>query len=427
MLTFLKQIWNAKDLRRKIFFSLFIIIIFRMATQIPVPGINTEIVRSIKDNINNSGLSFLAVLTGGSMQNFSIVLMGLSPYINASIIMQLLTIVVPKLEAISKEGDSGRKKINMYTRWLTFPLAFLQSYGMILLLNNLAQQGLMDVTNPYQVLPVMLFVTAGTVFLMWLGELITENGIGNGISLLIFAGIVSNIPLVVGRMASLEDSDKVFSFLLFLVITVVLLIVIILFTEGHRPIPITYAGRSRGSQGGIPIRVNQAGMIPIIFAISMISFPSVIAQFMKNAESEWLVNSAGFIDTYLNASNAGYIYMLIYFLLIVGFSFFYVSIVFKPHEVAETIQKRGGFVPGMRPGKQTATYLEKVSNHLNLFGGVFLGIVAIIPLLFTKYTDLSSNELIISGSGLIIVVGVVLELIRQINAQLIMHDYEKLV
>lgn len=427
MLKTLKQIWNAKDLRGKIFFSLFIILLFRMASQIPVPGVDVDVVRSIKEGINNSGLNFLAVLTGGSMENFSIVLMGLSPYINASIIIQLLTIVVPKLEAISKEGESGRRALNMYTRWLALPLAFLQSYGMILLLNNLAQQGLLDTSNPYQILPTMLFITAGTVFLMWLGELISEKGIGNGISLLIFAGIVSGIPGVVARIFSLDDSDKIFSFLVFLAVTLVMLFFIILFTEGHRPIPITYAGKARGSQGGIPIRVNQAGMIPIIFAVSIISFPSVIAQFMKNAESEWLKNGATWIDTYLNASNAGYLYMVLYFLLIVGFSFFYVSIVFKPQEVAENIQKRGGFVPGMRPGTQTASYLEKVSNHLNLFGGVFLGIVAVIPLLFTKYTDLSSNELIISGSGLIIVVGVVLELIRQINAQLVMHDYEKLV
>lgn len=420
------QIWKVKSLRNKILVTCFLLIIFRATSRIPVPGVDVDVLKDMVGNIQNSGLGFLALLTGGSMENFSIILMGLSPYINASIIMQLLTVVSPKLESLSKEGESGRKKINSYTRWLTLPLSFLQSYGMILLLNSLSQGRLIDVADPMVILPAMLFVSAGTIFLMWLGEIITEKGIGNGISLIIYAGIAVNIPLVVGRVFSLDDETKTYAFIMFMIITIAMLFFIVLFTEGHRVIPITYGGRGRGNQGGLPIRVNQAGMIPIIFAVSMISFPTVIAQFFTNAKSEWMQDVASFINTYLNATTAGWTYIVIYFLLIVGFSFFYVSIVFNPEQIAENIQKRGGFVPGMRPGSQTSAYIGKVSNHLNLFGGVFLGIVAIIPILFTKYSDLSTNELVISGSGLIIVVGVVLELIRQVNAQMIMNDYEQL-
>jgi preprotein translocase subunit SecY len=263
-----------------------------------------------------------------------------------------------------------------------------------------------------------------------LGELISEKGIGNGISLIIFSGIVANMPLVVGNIVqgSFYEVSKVVPFIVFTVITLIMLFVIIMFTEGNRNIPITYAGRSvRGEKAGLPIRINQAGMIPIIFAVSMITFPSIIAQFFQNAKSEWLQSISVYINTYLNSSNPSYLYMLIYFLLVVLFSYFYVSITFDPNKVSENIQKRGGFIPGIRPGKQTAQFLGKVSNHLNLFGGSFLGLVAVTPILFTKYSELSTSDLIISGSGLIIVVGVVLELIRQINAQLVMHDYEKLV
>lgn len=427
MFSYLRQIWNTPGLRKKILFTVFILVVFRVVAHIPVPGIDPE---QLKGIMQASGLDFLSLLTGGSIENFSIVLMGLSPYINASIIVQLLTVIVPKLESLSKEGEQGRNKINQYTRWIAFPLAFLQSYGMILLLNRLAPSGLLDVTRFAEVVPTMLYVSAGTIFLMWLGELITEKGIGNGISLLIFAGIVANIPQVVGNMllSANAGDTKTLPFLIFTVITIVMLFFIIMFTEGNRNIPITYAGRgAKSEKSGLPIRVNQAGMIPIIFAISMISFPSILSQFFANAESEWLRNASSFIQTYLNSSTPGYTYMLVYFLLILGFSYFYISITFNPDQIAENLQKRGGFIPGIRPGKQSSDYIAKVSSHLNLFGGVFLALIAIIPILFTRFTDLSTSDLLISGSGLIIVVGVVLELIRQINAQLVMHDYERLV
>jgi len=272
----------------------------------------------------------------------------------------------------------------------------------------------------------MLYVTAGSLFLMWLGEIITEKGIGNGVSMIIFVGIVAAIPTRFGSILLAGDS-RVGAFYLFVIVSIATLVAVVLFTDAHRLIPITYAnqGAGRGVQGGIPIRLNQAGMIPIIFAISLITFPAILAQFLQTAPR--FQTAVSFINTYLNSQNPSIMYMAGYFLLVIGFTYFYVSVTFKPQEVAETIQKRGGFIPGVRPGPQTATLLARTSNRLNLWGGAFLGVVAVVPLLFTKYSSLGSTDLLISGSGLIIIVGVVMELIRQVNAQMLAHDYEKLI
>lgn len=409
-----------------------ILLVFRIAAHITVPGVNVSVLSGIFEQ--NSLLGVFSALTGGSMESFSVVLMGLAPYINASIIMQLMTVVIPKLEALSKEGMEGRRQINKYTRWLTIPLAFLQSYGMIILLNRSAQGELIpNIGDPAVILPIMITVTAGTLFIMWLGELITENGIGNGISLIIFSGIIAGMPTVFGRMLGTfqaGDTTKLIHFLLFVALTIAMLIFVVLITEGQRNIPITYATRATGGGKGeksvLPIRVNQAGMIPIIFAISMVTFPSVLAQFFSVSNSGTLQAVADFIGKYLNSGNPSYFYIVTYFLLIVAFSYFYVSVTFNPDNVAENIQKRGGFIPGIRPGRQTAEFLGKTSSYLNLFGGSFIALVAVVPIIFTKYTTLTAGDLIISGAGLIIMVGVILELIRQIDAQLVMHDYEKL-
>lgn len=404
-----------------------------MAAHITVPGVDVTVLKGIFDK--NSLLGVFSALTGGSMQSFSIILMGLAPYINASIIMQLMTVVVPKLETLSKEGMEGRRQINKYTRWLTVPLAFLQSYGMIILLNKSTNGQLIPgVGDPSVIIPIMLIVTAGTMFVMWLGELITENGIGNGISLIIFAGIIAGMPTVFGRMMGTflqgGDSTKLTHFVLFIVLTLVMLVFVVLISEGQRNIPITYATRATGGGKGeksvLPIRVNQAGMIPIIFAISMVTFPSVIAQFFVASQSSVLQTIGSFINKYLSSGNPSYFYIVTYFLLIVAFSYFYVSVTFNPDTVAENIQKRGGFIPGIRPGRQTAEFLGRTSSYLNLFGGSFIALVAVVPIIFTKYTTLAPGDLIISGAGLIIMVGVILELIRQIDAQLVMHDYDKL-
>ena len=404
-----------------------LLLVYRVVAHISVPGTDPFALSSFLESRSGGGVvGVFAALTGGAIDNFSIVMLGLSPYINASIIMQLCTVIFPKLEELSKDGQQGQQIINKYTRRAAVPLAFLQSYGFLILLGQGGVQ-LVDLTFPGVLLP-MLYVTAGSMFLMWLGELVTEKGIGNGISLIIFIGIVSSMPTTLSSMF-LAGQGKQAAFFLFAIVSLAMLVAVVLFTDAHRLIPITYAnqGAGRGVQGNLPIRLNQAGMIPIIFAISLITLPAIIAQFLSTAKRESLRSIANFINVNINSNDPSILYMVLYFLLVLVFTYFFVSVTFKPEEVAESIQKRGGFVPGIRPGKQTAQLLAKVSSRMNLWGGTFLGIVAIVPLIFTKYSTLSSQDLIISGSGLIIVVGVVMELIRQINAQLLAHDYEKLV
>jgi preprotein translocase subunit SecY len=435
MLSYLKRIFQAPDLRKKILFTVFAIIVFRIVAHITVPGVDHTALTNLFSQ--NELLGVFSILTGGSLENFSIVLMGLTPYINASIIMQLLTVVIPKLEELSKEGEQGRNKINSYTRWLAFPLAFMQSYGMILLLNKSASAGggtlIANITDWNVILPIMLMVTAGTLFLMWIGEMMTEKGLGNGISMLIFASIVSGIPPVLGQTLGIAqfDQTKLIPFVILAAITVALTIFVVLVTEGARQIPVSYAGRAgggKGSQSTLPVRINQAGMVPIIFSVSLITFPTIIAQFMQNSANPTIKSIATFILNNFNGTSPGGLYIVLYILFIMAFTYFYVSITFDPRKIAENIQKRGGFIPGIRPGRETAEYLAGVSSRLNLWGGLFLGFVAVLPILlniFFASQSFGSVPLLISGAGLIIVVGVVLELIRQINAQLVMHNYDK--
>lgn len=432
----LSQVWNSKNLRTKIFFTILLLVIYRLLVQINVPGVDQDAISRIISS--NEILGFFSIMTGGSAESFSIIMMGLSPYINASIIMQLLTVIMPSLENLSKEGEQGRRKINKYTRWLTIPLAFLQSYGMIALLNNNAFNIniVPSITDPMVVLPIMLTLTTGTMLIMWLGEIITEKGIGNGISLIIFAGILSQVPTVFGQQlatifgqGSSADAQQIILFTAASLITIAITVLIIAMTEGQRMIPITYGGQKRNldGQAALPIKVNQSGMIPIIFAISMVTFPSIVAGMLQTSNSETLRTVSTFIQN--NFSTTSLAYAVVYFLLIIGFTYFYVSITFNPEKVADNIQKRGGYIPGVRPGKQTSEYIGQVSSRLNLFGGLFLGFVGISPILlqaiFQDALQLGPVTLIIQGAGLIIIVGVVLELVRQIKAQLITQDYQK--
>ncbi|MDP2624609.1 MAG: preprotein translocase subunit SecY [Candidatus Peregrinibacteria bacterium] len=430
MLKYLAQIWHSKDLRNKILFTLFIVFVFRLMTHITIPGVNLEALKIVFER--NELLGVFSLLTGGSAENFSIVLMGLSPYINASIIMQLMTVISPRLEAISKEGEEGRRRVNKYTRWLTLPLAFLQSFGMIRLINASSPIPIIEnLGDPMVILPIMLTISAGTVILMWLGELISEKGIGNGISIMIFASIIAGVPTVLASTLALaeEDPERLIPLVMTLLLVVFFTLIVVLVTEGQRRIPITYAGHTKnpkGEKAHIPIRVNQAGMIPIIFAVSMVTFPSVMGQFLVNAQSEWLQSIGNFFINEFNSQSA--LYLIFYFLLIIAFTYFYVSVTFNPETVAENIQKRGGFIPGIRPGKQTAEYLGVVSNRLNLWGGVMIAGIAIAPILIQQLFQSSATgsiPIIVSGASLIIIVGVVLDLIRQINAQLISHHYER--
>lgn len=430
MLKYLLQIWHSKDLRNKILFTLAMIAVYRIMTHISIPGVNQEALQYVFDK--NALLGVFSLLTGGSAEGFSIVLMGLSPYINASIIIQLLTVVIPRMEEISKEGEQGRKTLNKWTRWLTLPLAFMQSYGMISLINAQAQVPIIsDISNPGVILPIMLTVSTGTILVMWLGEAISEKGIGNGTSVLIFASIIAGVPSLVGPTLALTrtESERLIPFMAIVLVTIILCFLVVMFTEGQRRIPITYAGqrgKAKAEQSFLPIRVNQAGMVPIIFAVSMVTFPSIIGQFLAYADSAWLKTVGNVLTTQLNPATATY--NILYFVLIVAFTFFYVSVVFNPDQVAENIQKRGGFVPGLRPGKETSVYLSKVSNRLNLFGGTMIGLIAVFPILLKEIfttINIGTVSTMISGAGLIIIVGVVLDLIRQINAQLLSHHYER--
>lgn len=420
----LQQIWRVKELRNSILFVLGMLVIFRIAAHIPVPGVN---VANLKNFFaSNQILGLLNILSGGAMANFSIVALGIGPYITSSIIFQLLTMIIPSLEALSKEGASGHQKINQYTRMATVPLAALQGYGMIVLLQRSPLQ-IIGQMSPWQLISTIIVMTAGTMFLVWLGELITEKKVGNGISLIIFAGIVAGLPASFQQTIVTFSPAQVPMLVVFVLLAVITIAGIVFITEGQRHIPVSYARRIRGHRmyGGmdtyLPMRVNQAGMIPIIFAISLVLFPSLVAQFLLRAEAVWLKNfGQGVINIFQNQL----IYGILYFVLVVGFTYFYTSIIFHPQQIAENLQKQGGFVPGIRPGPPTAGFLAKVSNRIMLGGALFLGIIAVLPLISQKALNITT--LTIGGAGLLIVVSVVIEMVRQIDAQLAMREYEGL-
>src|SRR3989338_3776292 len=425
----LVRIFKDKELRKKIFFVLGLLIVFRIAAHIPLPGVDLIALRNFFSD--NSILGLLNIFSGGCLTNFSIVALGIGPYITASIIFQLLAMIVPKLEEMSKEGESGQKKINQYTRLLTVPLAMLSGYGMIKLLQQ-SGRGIISQLSAFDYLTTVIILTTGTIFLMWLGELISEKKIGNGISLIIFAGIVSGIPNAVGNILKDVfvggfDPTNLDNIIVFLVIAVFTVAGVVYITEGQRNIPVSYAKRVRGIRmyGGfdshLPLKVNQAGMIPIIFAISLIMFPSLIAQLALRAESDIIVKIAELVQRLFQPD--GLVYGILYFILVVAFTYFYTAIIFHPQQIAENLQKQGGFVPGMRPGRQTADYLGNVSSHIMLAGALSLGIVAILPLIVGPATDVSNMA--ISGASLLIVVSVVIETVKQIESQLEMRNYDE--
>lgn len=425
MFNFFKKIWTNRELRKKLFIVVFILVLFRVLSHIPIPGANLEALRKFFDNNQIFGL--LNIFSGGAMSQFSIVTLGIAPYINASIIVNLLQVIVPKLEALSKEGERGQFKINQYTRYLTVPLAAVQSYGFIFLLSN--SQGAEPIISnltPFFIITSMVIMTAGAMLLTWMGEIISENGVGNGISLLIFAGIIASLPRAVQETFILFDASKIFTLIAFVAIAVAIIYGIVYVTEGQRNIPVTYARRVRGSKmsGGVsthlPLRVTTAGVIPIIFAMSLMLFPSAIAKFFANAESAFVASSAQFIEQLFQNQ---IFFSGFYFLLVVAFTYFYTSIIFKPDNVAENLQKQGGFIPGIRPGTQTSEYLQKVMNRITLAGAVFLGAIAVTPFIMQEVTGIGS--LVIGGTGLLIVVSVAIEFMKQIEAQLVMKSYEK--
>jgi len=431
LLKVLHQIWVTKNLRDKILFTIFALFIFRVMAHVTIPGADITKIKILLEQAKGSSgslLSIFSMLTGGAIENFSVALMGLTPYINASIILQLLGVMVPHLEELKKEGEQGQKKISQYTRILTLPLAFVQSYGMILLLNRFSPGGEIVATGDWSVmLPMMLTVTAGTVFLMWLGELITEKGIGNGISILIFAGIVATVPTQIGGAMQAASAPVIIALAL---ATIALTLFIVYVSEADRRVPVVYAARKSSAQqrSFLPLKINQAGMIPIIFAVSLVSMPSIVAQFLIKSESSSMVQFGEMLIKHFNPGSPTMWYNIFYAVLIFSFTFFYVSITFEPKKVAENIQKRSGFIPGYRPGKETEKFLDETTTRLAFWGALFLTSVAIVPTLFQGWISGGSGaiSLFISGAGMIIVVGVVLDIIRRIDAQLVMHDYDKL-
>lgn len=420
-LTALSNSWKTPELRRKIVITLVLFVVFRAFAHIPIPGIDRVKLASLFSQ--NQFLGLLDIFSGGTLVNFSVLALGLNPYINASIILQLLTIVFPKLEELSKEGDFGREKINQYTRFITVPLAIVQSIGMYLLLRN---QGIVQTLNPLTLISIVLTMTAGTIFVMWIGELITEYGVGNGISLLIFAGIVGRLPVTIGQTASVLTPEAMTNVILFGVIAIVVIAGTVFMNEAVRRIPVHYARRIRGNKiyGGnvsyLPLRVNQAGVIPIIFAVSLVLLPSLLGGFLQQLHNPILANIGRLFTSMFNPNS--FSYNAIYFFLVIGFTYFYTAITFNPGKIATEIQKYGGFIPGIRPGSPTASYLNYILTRITLAGAMFLGILAIFPSIARGISGVST--LLIGGTGVLIVVSVVLETVKSLEAQLVMRNYD---
>ncbi|HZJ18249.1 MAG TPA: preprotein translocase subunit SecY [Patescibacteria group bacterium] len=421
ILAVFKNSIKSPEVRKKLLFTAAIFVIFRIFAHIPVSGVDVAQLKVLFSQ--NQFLSLLDIFSGGTLANFSVMALGLNPYINASIILQLLTMVFPKLEELSKEGESGRQKINQYTRFLTVPLAVLQAVGMYALLRN---QGIISNLNPISLISFLLTMTAGTMLLVWLGELVTEKGVGNGISLLIFAGIVGRLPVVLGQTISTVNAENIINIATFLIMGLTVIASIVLINEATRQITVYYAKRVRGNKmyGGqqthLPLRLNQAGVIPIIFAVSLVLMPSLIANYFVASKNEFLHSTALFITTWFNPD--GLIYNASYFLLVVGFTYFYTAVVFNPKKIADEIQKYGGFIPGVRPGTPTANYLNYILTRITLAGAIFLGTIAILPVIAKSFTNV--QNLVLGGTSVLIVVSVVLETIKSIEAQLVMRNYE---
>lgn len=415
----IKKAFQVKELRKKILFTVLIFLVFRIFAHVPVPGVD---ISSLKDLFAQSQLlSLLDIFSGGTLANFSVMSLGLNPYINASIIIQLLQLVFPKLEELAKEGEAGRQKINQYTRYLSVPLTVVQAFGMYILLRN---SNFISTVTPLTLLTMIATMTAGTILLMWLGELISEKGIGNGISMVIFAGIVGRFPISFAQTATVFDPSQVKNILIFLVMAIIVIVSIVIVTEARRPIHVRYSGRisaqGTGATGYIPLRVNQAGVIPIIFAVSLILLPTTLARFFERSPNILIANLAQNVQKIFNPQDITY--NVVYFLLVVVFTFFYTTVAFNTKQISEMLMKQGGFIAGIRPGSPTKSYLDYVSLRITLFGAIFLGIIAILPSIGQSLTGVTT--LLIGGTGLLIVVSVVLETSKQIESLLVMRDYD---
>ena len=435
------------DLRRRIFYTVFLLVIYRLVSNIPVPGVDLVAWQQFTSGaFESSGLlDMLSLLSGGAVSNFSVMAMGVYPYITASIIIQLLTPLIPQLEEMQQEGESGRNRINRITLYITIPLALVQAIGQIQLIGSSvgSVEAIMPnygFGNPATILPTLvtlISMVAGTMFAMWLGELITDNGIGQGVSLIIFSGIVAVVPQnLLGITALPDQTTRLFASIAFVVLTLVTVLVIVVVHEGQRRIPVQYGRRVRGRKmyqgqsSHVPLKVNTAGMIPIIFANALLTLPALLAQFFITPDGTGFVNRIAQGITNTLGGQSGFIYYFIYFILVAGFTFFYTDVMVQQQRIPATLQRQGGFIPGIRPGKRTADYIMSVVRRITLVGAVFLGIVAILPGimegvgLLLRIPGIEQSALVINGAGLIIVVGVVIDTMRQLEAQLMMRHYE---
>lgn len=419
--TTLRRVWASRELRRKLLFTAGIILIYRVLAHIPAAGVDRTALNQLFNQSQILGL--LDIFSGGTLANFSLIALGLGPYINASIIMQLLTMVFPKLEDLSKEGEYGRELINQYTRLLTVPISILQGFGMYALLRN---SQIIPNLDPISLIALIVTMTVGTMIAVWLGELITEFGVGQGVSLLIFAGIVGRLPVALGQTAITLDTLNPFNVLVFVVVSLLVVAGIVFMNEASRNITVQYARRIRAGKvyGGqsthLPLRVNQAGVIPIIFAISLVLIPSLAGRFLEQIPNPQVANIARSVTAFMTPT--GWAYNIIYFLLVIGFTYFYTAVVFNPQKIADEIKKYGGFIPGIRPGTATSEYLNTILNRITLAGAVFLGVIAILPAIAQAVFQIPSLSL--GGTGILIVVSVVLETTKDLQSQLLSRNYE---
>jgi preprotein translocase subunit SecY len=416
-----RQLFRDPALRKKLQITAVLILLYRLLAHIPAAGVDRVALQQLFANSQLLGL--LDVFSGGTLANFSLIALGLGPYINASIIIQLCTMIFPKLEQLSKEGESGRELINQYTRLLTVPIAILQSFAMFALLKN---QNIIGNLSPFSLLSLVVTMTGGTLLAVWLGELITEYGVGNGVSLLIFAGIVGRLPIALSQTALTLETLNIGSLLVFAALGILMVAGVVFMNEASRNITVSYARRIRGGKsfGGqtthLPLRINQAGVIPIIFAVSLVLLPSMLGQLLQNAANPAIANAARSLTNIMRPDSWGY--NLVYFALVVGFTYFYTTIVFNPEKIADEMKKYGGFIPGIRPGEATADYLGKVLNRITLAGAVFLGSMAVLPAVMQSFFNIPT--LTLGGTGLLIVVSVVLETTKSLQSQLLQQNYE---
>ena len=414
-------LFRSPELRKKIFIVLILLVVFRLMAAIPLPDVNTEQLKSFF--ASNQFFGLFNIFTGGAFTNISIVMLGVGPYITASIIMQLLTMVFPALKTYFYEGTEKEKALfEQYTRLLTIPLAFLQGFAF---LNLFKSQGLISFSSNLFMLRNVILAMSASFFLMWLGELMTEQKIGNGISFIIFTGIVVNLPKEIAQTIISTDPTKIPNMIAFFVISLLIIVGVVFISRGQRKIPVSYAKQVRGTKiyGGadtyLPLRVNQAGMIPIIFAVSILMFPQMIGTFMSRSPHAFLLKLS---MTLKNFNSNSWSYLILYFFLVFLFTFFYTSITFEPDSIAENLQKRGGFIPGYRPGQTTTNYLSNTARRITLFGAVFLGLIAILPIILAKATGITT--IAVSGASILIMVEVAIETIEALEAQLIMREYE---